>query len=95
MGEDLELRRRRLEYRSKHRGTKELDLLLGVFAERQLELMSARELELYEAILEADEVDIYAWLVGRAPVPPAHDNDVMRRLLSFDFPRALRRDQPW
>ncbi len=90
MGEDLELRRRRLAYRSKHRGTKELDLLLGVFAERQLELMSARELELYEAILEADEVDIYAWLVGREAVPPAHDNDVMRRLLSFDFPRALR-----
>ena len=90
MVEDLELRRRRLKYRSKHRGTKELDLLLGVFAERQLDVMSARELDLYEAILDADEVDIYAWLVGRTPVLPAYDNDVMRRLLAFDFPRALQ-----
>ena len=90
MAEDLEMRRRRLKYRSKHRGTKELDLLLGLFAERQLEAMGVRELDLYEAILEADEVDIYAWLVGRDVVPPAHDNDVMRRLLAFDFSRALR-----
>ncbi len=90
MAEDLELWRRRLKYRSKHRGTKELDLLLGVFAERRLDVMSARELDLYEAILDADEVDIYAWLVGREEVPPVHDNDVMRRLLAFDFPSALR-----
>ena len=86
MAEDLEMRRRRLKYRSKHRGTKELDLLLGVFAERQLEAMGGRELELYEAILEADEVDIYAWLVGRDAVPRAHDNDVMSILKNFKIP---------
>ena len=90
MTEDLELRRRRLKYRSKHRGTKELDLLLGVFAERQLDVMSERELDLYEAILDADEVEIYGWLVGREAPPPAYDNDVMRRLLAFDFARALQ-----
>ncbi|MBC8239250.1 MAG: succinate dehydrogenase assembly factor 2 [Alphaproteobacteria bacterium] len=83
MQEDLEIRRKRLRYHSWHRGTKELDLVLGQFAERHLPAMSEAEMALYEAILDENEHDIYAWLAGRETVPPEHDHHIMRMILDF------------
>ena len=83
MHEDLEIRRKRLRYHSWHRGTKELDLVLGQFAERHLPHMDAGELALYEAILNENEHDIYAWLARREAVPPEHDNHIMKMILDF------------
>jgi antitoxin CptB len=88
MTDDLEIRRKRLVYRSRHRGTKELDLLLGAFATRHLGAMSAAEIDRYEAILEADEHAIFGWLTGRVAVPPEHDNKVMAKILRFEFQKT-------
>ena len=41
-GEDIAIRRRRLRYRAWHRGTKEMDLVLGPFADAHLEGELAR-----------------------------------------------------
>jgi antitoxin CptB len=89
MSEDFAVRIRRLKYRSMHRGTKELDLLLGSFAQAELDRMTPQEIADYEAILEANEHDIYLWLTGREPIPPEHDNAVMARILSFKFAKTL------
>ncbi len=51
-GDSLEIRRKRLLFRSWHRGTREMDLLLGSFAERNLPGFSADQIELYERLLE-------------------------------------------
>ena len=51
--------RKRLLYRSWHRGTREMDLLLGRFAECNLPTFSARQVELYEALLEYGDNDLY------------------------------------
>jgi len=89
MTDELETRVKRLRYRSAHRGTKELDLIFGAFAARHLDAMSAAEIDRYEAILNADEHDIYGWLTGQAPVPPEHDNEVMAKILSFEFQKTI------
>lgn len=89
MAEDFATRVKRLKYRSRHRGTKELDMLLGRFAEQHLDGMTGAEIELYEAILEANEHDIYHWLTGQTPVPAEHDNPVMQRILSFEFAKSV------
>ena len=83
MLEDLEIRRKRLRYHSWHRGTKELDLVLGQFAERHLAAMDAAEMALYEAILDENEHDIYAWLAGQEAVPVEHDHHIMKMILNF------------
>ena len=83
MPEDVATRRKRLRYRSLHRGTKELDLILGGFATRRLDDLSGEQLDRYEAIIESEEQLIYAWIAGREPIPEEHDNDVMRLLLAF------------
>ena len=56
---------KRLHYRSWHRGCKETDLVLGAFADRHLPTLSPELLALYEALLEEDDADIWAWLTGK------------------------------
>lgn len=85
MSEDLTTRRKRLRYRSWHRGTKELDLLLGSFADATLGALDAAQLDRYEALLEVPEPVVHAWLAGRAAPPPDHDHDVMRMLRAFRY----------
>ena len=85
MTEDIETRRKRLRFRSWHRGTKELDLLLGGFADSELGAMDTPELDLYEALLEVPEPALYAWLSRQAAPPPDYDHEVMRRLIAFTF----------
>lgn len=68
---DAETRIKRLRYRSWHRGWKETDLILGQFADENLEKMSAETLDAYEQLLDENDADIWDWLVGK--LPPKHD----------------------
>ena len=77
-------RLRRLRYRSWHRGTREVDLMLGRFADAHLDGMTAAQLDSYAALLTRPDPDIYDWVAGRAPVPPDLDTDVMALLRRFN-----------
>ena len=51
MGETIEVRRKRLRYQSCHRGTKEIDLMLGRFTDTMLAQLTAEQLDRYETLL--------------------------------------------
>ena len=85
MSAALDIRRKRLLFRSWHRGTSEADLLLGGFAERHLDGLSEVQLQRYEALLENDDNSLFAWITGRDPPPAEHDSDVLRLLIDFRF----------
>lgn len=80
MKESLEVKRKCLLFRSRNRGSRELDIVLGRFAESHLARLDEDQLERYEALLANDDPDIFAWLSGREPVPAAFDTDVMTLL---------------
>ena len=81
----LAIRRKRLLFRSRHRGSREMDLLLGRFAERHLPTFSDRQLALFEDMLEHGDPDLYAWLAGRETPPAAQMHDVMKLFLNFKY----------
>jgi antitoxin CptB len=54
-GSDLGMRRRRALWRATHRGSKEMDFLLGRFAERTLDGMNAAEIAVFERLIEAPD----------------------------------------
>lgn len=58
-------RLKRLAMRSWRRGTKEMDLILGPFADTELAGMAGPDLELYEALLEENDHDLYGWITAR------------------------------
>ncbi|MHA3978585.1 succinate dehydrogenase assembly factor 2 [Halovulum sp. GXIMD14794] len=55
--------------RSWRRGTKEMDLILGPYADARLPAMSEAELLAYEAMLNENDQDLYAWITGQQPMP--------------------------
>lgn len=80
---ELEMRRKRLLYRSLYRGNKENDILLGQFARAHIAEFGAAELDQYESLLSAGDNDIYDWVSGKADVPLESDSPVLRKLLAF------------
>jgi len=85
MSEDIETKRKRLLYRSKYCGNKEMDLILGTFAERHLAAMSEPQLDRYDTLIRNPDLDLYDWIIGRKAVPSEHDHDVMKLLQEFEF----------
>ncbi len=81
--DNISITRKRLIFRSWHRGTREIDLLLGKFADAHIPGFGAGELALYDRFLNNSDPDIYNWLTGQEPVPPSEDSTVVQALLAF------------
>ncbi len=71
----------RLRWRCR-RGSRELDLLLQGFLERGYPALSPQDQDRFRDLLEENDPDIYAWVIGRAaPANPAYQGlvDAMRQ----------------
>jgi antitoxin CptB len=80
MAMDDQTLRKRLLFRSWHRGSRELDLILGGFAEHHLAALDRDQLDRYGRLLENNDPDIYDWLTGCAPWPDGIGKDLWRLL---------------
>ncbi len=69
MDETRETRLKRMAMRSWRRGTKEMDLILGPFADARLGQMGGAALDLYDALLSENDQDIYPWVIGAGAAP--------------------------
>jgi antitoxin CptB len=94
MSENDRNRRGRLRFRSWHRGTKEMDLLMGSFADAHIATFAPEQLDKYEVILELSDPDLYNWITGNEALPPQHDSDVMRLLLAHEFATSAVESPP-
>lgn len=80
---DLDPRRRRTLFRAWHRGIREMDLIMGRFADAEIGTLSGPELDLFEALIEVPDRDLFRWLTGEDRVPDNYDTAVFRRLKAF------------
>lgn len=67
--ETREIRIKRMRMRAWHRGMKEMDLILGRWADRHLEAADEARLTLFEKVLAEDDHDLYLWISGQQPAP--------------------------
>ena len=81
--EGLDERRRRLLFRSWHRGTREMDLIMGRFADANIGALPDAELGDFERLTDVPEPELYAWITGERPVAPEHDTALFHRLRHF------------
>lgn len=70
MTETPEARLKRMAMRSWRRGTKEMDLVLGPFADTHLAQLREAELSVYDRLLDENDQDLMAWILGQASPPP-------------------------
>ena len=81
--EGLDERRKRLLFRCWHRGTREMDLILGRFADAEIASLRYDELAQLEHLIEVPDPDLYAALSGDVPLAPEYASDLFDRIKSF------------
>ena len=68
-GEDISVRRKKLRYRAWHRGTREMDLVLGPFADAHVEAYDHAALDRLEALMSEEDPPLLKWVMGQETPP--------------------------
>ena len=84
----LDERRRRILFRAWRRGVREMDLVMGRFADVHLPTMSEAELAEFERLLDVPDPQVFAWIIGGEPPPREFDTPLFARL------SGLKREAP-
>ncbi len=82
MHETAEARLKRMAMRSWRRGTKEMDLVLGPFADTHLAGLTEADLGVYDQLLDENDQDLIGWILGQTP-PPAPLAPLLARIGEF------------
>lgn len=83
-------RRKKLRFRAWRRGFRELDLILGPFADARLEALDEAGLTAFERLLDAPDQEVYAWVTEAAGAPPEFENPTLEQVRAFRYEMAAR-----
>jgi antitoxin CptB len=81
--DDREMRRRRLRYRAWHRGMREMDFVLGRFADAELAGLNEIEIAQFESLMDLPDPDLFAWITGTTAAPAEVETPLFQRLTEF------------
>ena len=80
---DLDPRRKRILFRAWHRGTREMDLVMGRYAESVIATLTDAEMDIFETLIDQQDRDLFSWISQGEPVPAEHDTPVFRAMKAF------------
>jgi antitoxin CptB len=86
----LDIRRRKLLFRAWHRGMREMDLIMGRFADETVADLTEQELTEFERLMDLPDRAVLAWVTGEEPLPAEHDGPLFRRLREHHLGKAAR-----
>jgi antitoxin CptB len=84
MHNSLDPLRKKLLWRATHRGIKEMDIVVGGFAEAHLASMNQSEINEFQEILEIPDQDLLGWLTRQSEIPADQSSPLLRRMLRLD-----------
>ena len=90
-GEDISVRRKKLRYRAWHRGTKEMDLVLGPYADANTEAMDEAQLDQLEALMNEEDPPLLKWVMGQEDPPENVDRVFLAKLIADHQARLAAR----
>ncbi|WP_043881617.1 succinate dehydrogenase assembly factor 2 [Ehrlichia chaffeensis] len=82
--DELLVKRKRLLYRSLHRGCKEMDIILGNFALHCIHLLSSKDVDEYEKIVNTSDYQLYKYITGEELIPQYLDNNIMKDIIRIN-----------
>lgn len=86
--EDLTTRRKRVLYRANHRGTQEMDILIGGYVADHLDTLDPAMLDRLEVLMNHEETDLQAWLLGQRDIPENADRDLIDTIRNHKISRT-------
>ncbi|MBC7767706.1 MAG: succinate dehydrogenase assembly factor 2 [Phycisphaerales bacterium] len=78
-------RRKKLRFRAWRRGFREIDLILGGFADRKLAGLDAAGLDAFERLLDAPDQEVFAWITQQEAAPAEYDTPTLALIRAFRF----------
>ena len=75
--------KKKILYRSEHRGTKEMDLLLSNFVKKYVNSLNESELYELESLLNIDDKVLYKWYLNNERITSVPDNSITKKLKEF------------
>jgi antitoxin CptB len=81
----LDTRRRRILFRAWHRGMREMDLIMGRFADATIHELTDADLDEFENLMQAPDPEVYRWIVGDERTPAEYDRPLFRKLRAFHW----------
>ena len=89
--EGLDARRRKLLFRAWRRGVREIDLIVGRFADAFIDTLDEAGLDDFERLIEAPNAALYAWIIGAETAPANYDTAVLTKLRAFHIQKTKTR----
>jgi antitoxin CptB len=86
---DLPPRKKRLLYQAWHRGMKEMDIIMGHFADTHLATLDDADTDEFERLLNEQDRDLLSWILGEIVVPAHVETPFFARIRAFDIARRL------
>ncbi|WP_332714444.1 succinate dehydrogenase assembly factor 2 [Pelagibacterium mangrovi] len=86
--QDLTTRRKRALYRANHRGTQEMDILIGGYVADHLDTLDPAMLDRLEVLMNHEETDLQAWLLGQRDIPENADRDLIDKIRNHKITRT-------
>jgi len=87
--EGLDDRRKRLLFRCWHRGTKEMDFILGRFADAHIAGLSPSDVDDLERLIELPDPDLYDAFNDKTQLPPEFATEIFGRIKAFAMTGSL------
>ena len=75
--------RKQLLWRATHRGIREMDIIIGGFVTRNIDLLTQQQLKELEVLLDIPDQDYLAWVTKQEPVPPELRSNLLEDILSY------------
>ncbi len=94
MTDDLDLRRRRAAYRAAHRGTKEMDVLVGRYAEAKLPALAGVALSEFEEFLAVGDPTLQSWIFANEDMGDSLFTGLVDDIRAFHGLDAIDRHKP-
>ena len=80
-----EILKKQIIYRSAHRGSKEMDILLGNFVKEYIDVFNIDDLKNLEQILSVEDEILYSWYFDKKKSDLIYDNKVSNLLKNFNL----------
>ncbi len=75
-------RRRKLLFRAWHRGMREMDLILGPYADDHVATMDAETLDRFEELMNINDQELYRWILGEKTIPAEWEGPMLRSIIA-------------
>lgn len=82
-------RLKKIKYRAHHRGTQEMDIILGGFVDNVISEYTAEQLDDLEALMDETDADLYNWIIGKEPLDNAPYAHLLRQITQYQHDRVL------